>query len=418
MKKSEAKTEKKMQAVILCAGKSTRTYPLTLTKPKTLLSVANKPIIFYFLDNLKGLVDEVIIVVNYLKEQIIDAVGDSYGGMKITYVEQPNINGTGSAFLVTEPYIKDTFLFMYGDDIYFRNDIEQLLQHQYAMLVKKVPHPEHFGIVLTEKNNKGNKVTSIVEKPAHVIGDLANIGVFHLDKTIFNYKDKLKKSSRGEYDFVDLISMMAKEKDIFTVEAENWLPITYSWSLLDANTHFLSQINQNNISKDAVIEDNVSIKGNIVVGKGSILKSGTYIEGKVVIGEDCIIGPNCYIRGPTSIGNKSKVGNAVEVKASILGNHAVVGHLSYVGDSVLGDNINFGAGTITANLRHDNVNIKSEINGKLIDTGERKLGTIVSDGVHTGVHTSINPGRKLWPNVTTGAGEVVTVDKKEKRQKT
>ncbi len=410
------KKQEKLQAVILCAGKSTRTYPLTLTKPKTLLPVANKPIIFYFLDNLKGLVDEVIIVVNYLKEKIIHAVGNSYQGMKITYVEQQEINGTGSAFLTAESYIKDTFLFMYGDDIYFRNDIEKVLQYPTAMLVKKVTNPENFGIVLTEKTTKGNKVTSIVEKPTKFVGDLANIGVFYLDKSIFNYKEKLKKSPRGEYDFVDLISMMAKEKDIFAVEADNWLPITYSWSLLDANAHFLSQISQNSISKDAVIEDNVTIKGNIVVSKGSVLKSGTYIEGNVIIGEGCAIGPNCYIRGPTSIGNQCKVGNAVEIKSSLLGTHAVVGHLSYIGDSVLGDNINFGAGTITANLRHDNINIKSEVNGKLVDTGKRKLGTIVSDGVHTGVHTSINPGRKLYPCTATVAGEVVTADKKDQKR--
>ena len=85
-------------------------------------------------------------------------------------------------------------------------------------------------------------------------------------------------------------------------------------------------------------------------------------------------------------------------------------HLSYVGDSVIGEGCNLGAGTIIANLRHDNANVKSAVKGKLIDTGRRKFGTVFGDNVHTGISTSIFPGRKLWPNTCTRPGQIVDKD--------
>ncbi len=84
--------------------------------------------------------------------------------------------------------------------------------------------------------------------------------------------------------------------------------------------------------------------------------------------------------------------------------------MSYIGDSILGDNVNLGAGTITANLRHDNANIKSPVKRDLINAGRRKLGTIIGNNVHTGIHTSIYPGRKIWPDKTTLPGEIIKKD--------
>jgi bifunctional UDP-N-acetylglucosamine pyrophosphorylase/glucosamine-1-phosphate N-acetyltransferase len=100
----------------------------------------------------------------------------------------------------------------------------------------------------------------------------------------------------------------------------------------------------------------------------------------------------------------------VEIKNCLILSGSNVGHLSYVGDSVLGENVNFGAGTTTSNLRHDGKNHRSMIDGILVDTGRRKFGTIVGDGVHTGIHTSIYPGRKFWPGTTTLPGAIVQHD--------
>ncbi|HSD59015.1 MAG TPA: glucose-1-phosphate thymidylyltransferase, partial [Methanotrichaceae archaeon] len=135
-----------------------------------------------------------------------------------------------------------------------------------------------------------------------------------------------------------------------------------------------------------------TLKGAVSVGKETVIMTGAYIEGPVIIGENCKIGPNCYIRPYTCLGNDVRVGNAVEVKNSAIMDGTKIGHLSYVGDSVIGENCNFGAGTICSNLRHDKANIKSYIKGQKVDSGRRKLGAIIGDDVKTGIHTTIYPG--------------------------
>lgn len=186
------------------------------------------------------------------------------------------------------------------------------------------------------------------------------------------------------------------------------LQIRYPWDLLTLNERLIGDISESRFCGER--RENVSIDGNVVLGEGSVLLPGVYIEGNAVIGKNCKIGPNCYIRGNTHIGDDCHIGQAVEIKNSILMNGVSAGHLSYVGDSIICENVNLGAGTITANFRHDGRNHRSTIDGTLIDTGRRKFGCVMGDGVHTGIHTSIYPGRKLWPNVSTIPGEIVRKD--------
>jgi len=153
------------------------------------------------------------------------------------------------------------------------------------------------------------------------------------------------------------------------------------------------------------------VDGVLVVGEGTKVLPGVYVEGRVLIGRGCKIGPNCYLRGSTTIGDGCHIGQAVEVKNSIIGPGSSVGHLSYVGDSILGEKVNLGAGTITSNLRHDGKNHRTMVAGELVDTGRRKFGTVVGNFVHTGVHTAIYPGRKLGPGTTTKPNETVVRDK-------
>lgn len=184
--------------------------------------------------------------------------------------------------------------------------------------------------------------------------------------------------------------------------------IKYAWDLLKVNEYVISSMSEDNIK--GKVYDSAVIEGKVQIGEGTKILPGVYIEGNVIIGENCKIGPNCYIRGNTFIGDGCHVGQSVEIKNSILMNKANVGHLSYVGDSVLGTKVNFGAGTTTSNLRHDNSNHHSMIQGELVNTGRRKFGVIIGDGVHTGINTSFYPGRKMWPGTTTLPGEVVSRD--------
>jgi carbonic anhydrase/acetyltransferase-like protein (isoleucine patch superfamily) len=184
--------------------------------------------------------------------------------------------------------------------------------------------------------------------------------------------------------------------------------IRHPWDLLRANEHHVGNL------LEAVIAGNVHasavIEGVVQLGVGTRILPGVFIEGNVVIGANCKIGPNCYIRGNTSIGESCHIGQSVEIKNCLILSRSNIGHLSYVGDSVIGEAVNFGAGTIVSNLRHDGTNHRSMVRGSLLDTGRRKFGAIIGDHVHTGINTVIYPGRKLWPHTSTRPGEIVQRD--------
>ncbi len=404
-KNNQAGVRSMKQAVVLVAGQSTRTFPLTATRPKALLNIANKPILAYLLDALNECVKEVILVVNYKKEMIEQTFGTQYKKLSLRYVVQKQTKGTGHALQSAEQYCgNEPFLVMVGDDYFDAADIIIMSTKSTAILAQQLEHPEQYGVLTV----KGNTLTAIEEKPKKPTSNLVNTACYVFSRDIFQLLKKVKKSKRGEYELVDAVTMLAKQKQVEVVQTKHWQPITYPWHLLDANKRILETMKFKNDSK---IEPCVTIHGSVIIGKGTLVRSGSYIEGPVMIGENCTIGPNCYLRAATTLGNHVKIGNAVEVKNSVVGTHTNIGHLSYIGDSVLGEKVNIGAGTIAANLRHDNAGIKSEVAGLLIDSKRKKLGAIIGDNVHTGIHTSIYPGRKLWPGTSTLPGEIVKKDK-------
>ncbi len=195
--------------------------------------------------------------------------------------------------------------------------------------------------------------------------------------------------------------------DSVTTGSRSFL-IRHPWDLLRANEQFIANLSES--ISDGEIHPLAVIEGVLHLGAGTRILPGVFIEGNAIIGKNCKIGPNCYIRGNTTIGDHCHIGQSVEIKNSIILSHTNVGHLSYIGDSVIGANVNLGAGTTTSNLRHDGKNHRSMCAGELVDTGRRKFGTIIGDHVHTGINTSIYPGRKLWPNTNTRPAEVVKDD--------
>ncbi|MBN1157524.1 NTP transferase domain-containing protein [Candidatus Woesearchaeota archaeon] len=387
-----------MKAIILAAGKSTRTFPLTEDMPKSLLKVANKTILEHNLEQLSGLVDEIIIVVGYKKKKIIGLMRSKRHPFRFRFVEQKSQLGTGHALLQAEPFVNDRFILLMGDNIYLKDDIKRCMEKKSAILVKEVKNPQDFGIVEMEKN----LLKRIVEKPDKPKSNLANAALYVLSPEIFSAIKKLKKTSRGEIEVTDAV------KKLHVVMATKCFFVTYPWDLLSVNEELLKELDSSRIESE--VEEGATIKGVVVVGKGTIVRAGAYVEGPVMIGNGCRIGPNCYIRPYTSIGDNCKVGNGCEIKNSVLMDSVSIGHLSYFGDSVIGFNTNIGAGTITANLRHDNGNVNSVVKGVLVDSGRRKLGAMIGSDVHTGIHTSIFPGRKIFSGKSTLPGEVVRED--------
>lgn len=210
----------------------------------------------------------------------------------------------------------------------------------------------------------------------------------------------------------------APHDGVVAMASENSLVVRYAWDLLRVNEQLLGQLSESCYEARFVAP---VVDGVLVVGEGTNVLPGVFVEGTVVIGRDCKIGPNCYLRGSTTIGDHCHIGQAVEVKNSIIGHGSSVGHLSYVGDSVIGQKVNFGAGTITSNLRHDGKNHRTMVvdpgdpegygAANLVDTGRRKFGTVIGNFVHTGIHTAIYPGRKLGPGTMTVPNETVDRDK-------
>ena len=310
-----------MQAVILAAGKSTRTYPLTLARPKPLLKAANKTILGHNLDNLNGFVDEVILVVGYKKNMIKNYFGNKYKRIRLKYVEQKEQLGTGHAVSIVEPYIKGRFILMMGDDIYSKKDIKNCIEHKYSILTTKVDNPQNFGVV-TEKNGI---LVDFIEKPKTFVSSLANAAFYCLDKKIFSYIRQIKKSERNEFEMPDAIKLLLKDREIHCIKASQWLPIAYPWDLLRA--------------------DKILRKNKNLIGKNSKIK------GKVI---NSSIGDNCTINGT--------------VKHSIVMNNSAIAKNSIVKDSVIGENVYFSGkiisikkfGTVIAdNVRAKNVIINS-----------------------------------------------------------
>jgi len=393
-----------MKAVIMAAGKGVRCYPFTLTKPKPLLKIVNKTILEHNLEQLNGLVDEAIIVVGYKKEMIMSKVKKKYNNIKITYVEQKEQLGTGHALMQAEKFVKDKFILMNGDDLFSESDIKNCLRHDYCVLAKEVKDPERFGIVYL----KNGFVNEIIEKSENPKSNLANTGLYIFDKKIFEVLKKIKKTARNEYEITDAVKELAKKEKVSCEKVKDyWIPITYPWNYLEANVFMIEKMKKSQIL--GKIEPNVTIKGNVFVGEGTLIKSGTYIEGPAYIGNDCEIGPNAFIRKDTVI--MDEVMTRAEIIDSVLMDKVKAKHNCYIGHSVVGENVNIGAGTIIADYRNDAKDNMTIVNGKKIDSKRRKLGSFIGDNVNTGIGTLIYPGRKIWPGLGTLPGEIITKDK-------
>lgn len=219
-----------MQCVIICAGKGTRMRPLTETTPKPMLKVCGKPILQHIVEALPPEVDELVLVVGYLKEQIMDFCKDEYQGRKVRYVTQENFaGGTGEALLCAKDLLQGKFLFMYADDIHGKDALAAVVKKDHAMLGMRSKTPEHFGVL--ELHEDGT-LKEIVEKPEHPKSDLVNIGGFVVDDSIFSYQ--VPVSASGELYVTDMLNAYAKEHKVEIIEQTKWLPIGYPEHIIEA----------------------------------------------------------------------------------------------------------------------------------------------------------------------------------------
>jgi len=396
-----------MHAIVIAAGRGTRMRPLTDRRPKPLLPVGCTTLLERALAQCAPHVDRFVLVVGYRGDQLRERIGDTFEGLPVTYVEQDDREGTAHAVGRAGEVVEDRALVLNGDLLVDDDLIADLVAADgHALAVTEVDNPTDYGVVDVD----AGRVRGIVEKPEEPPSNRANVGVYVFEPSIFDAIDRTQRSPRGEYEITDSISHLLDDGEaIAGIDYEGtWLDVGRPWELLEANETVLADLER---EIEGTVEEGATIHGSVVVEDGARVRSGAYIEGPAVIRAGADVGPNAYVRGATVIGSDVRVGNAVEVKNSVLLEDAHAAHLSYVGDSVLGSDVNLGAGTTVANLRHDDATVRMRVRGEAVDTGRRKLGVVLGDGVKTGIDTDLNAGVVLGTDTATQPGETVLRDR-------
>ncbi len=219
-----------MQAVIMAAGLGTRLRPHTLTTPKPMLEVAGRPILEWTLATLPASVDEVILVVNYLKKNIIEHFGNEWCGRRIVYAEQQDLKGTGHAIHACRGLLHGKFIVMNGDDLYAARDVEAVAAHDLAVLAHETQTPGRYGAFKTDTEGK---VVDIIEGGEVQPGGLVNAGLYALDERFFDYP-LVPIRDGAEFGLPQTLVTVTKDHPVTVVRASFWMPIGYPEDLAKA----------------------------------------------------------------------------------------------------------------------------------------------------------------------------------------
>ncbi|GLX78478.1 bifunctional protein GlmU [Thalassotalea insulae] len=425
-----------LSVVILAAGKGTR---MRSALPKVLHTVADKPMVSHVINAARCLNAENIYVVYGFGGEILKA---NISGDDLTFIEQKEQLGTGHAVDMASPFIKDDedVLVLYGDVPLTRvNTLENLIavkpDNGMALLTVHLQNPTGYGRIVRDNH----QVVGIVEQKDANADQLAikeaNTGILlanggDLKRWLANLSND---NAQGEYYLTDVIAACHNEgKIIATAHPETEVEVEgannrvqlaaleRAYQLREAETLMLNgaslrdpnridirgkmligqevQIDVNCIFEgEVVLANGVAIGANCIlkdctIGENTIIKPNSIIEG-AVIGDQCSVGPFARIRPDTIMNKDSHVGNFVELKKTILGEGSKSGHLTYLGDTTIGKNVNIGAGTITCN--YDGVN---------------KSQTIIDDEAFIGSNSSLVAPVFIGTTATVGAGSVVTKD--------
>lgn len=393
-----------MQTIVLAAGAGSRMGPLSSNRPKSMQPVGNKPLLGHILDAATGAgADELVIVTGDNGDEIREYVDYEYADHPVTYTRQETSDGTASAVLTAGSMIDEQFAVLNGDCLYREADLAKLYKNGPAIGVYEVDDPGEYGVVSLENG----RVRRIIEKPSNPPTPLANAGAYVFPESILEYLD-VEKSVRGEYELTRAVDEFLEAQHLRAIEFDEWMDVGRPWQLLEANEIVLRRQDR---YLEGSVDPNATITGNVIVEDGARVKAGVHIDGPARIRSGATIGPNALIRGASMVGPHTKIGHAVEIKNSVVMEGAAISHLSYVGDSVVGQNVSMGAGTAIANLRHDRAPVEVTIDNDRVSTGREKFGAVVGDGVKTGINTSINPGVILSTRTMTMPGETVFRDR-------
>ncbi|MFQ5941267.1 MAG: glucose-1-phosphate thymidylyltransferase [Nitrososphaerales archaeon] len=326
-----------MKGLLLAGGHGTRLRPLTFTGNKHMLPIANRPMLFYGLEHMiKAGIKEIGIILGPIKEGVMEAIGDgSKFGISVTYIDQPEPKGLAHAVLVSENFIgKEDFVMYLGDNLLKQGvkpslDLFNRSGSDCVIGVTQVKNPQMYGVV----EMQDGKIARLVEKPKEAISNLALIGVYIFNHSIFDAAKEIKPSRRNELEITDAIQTLfihGKKIDVQVVE-DWWKDTGKPEDLLEANQLILQDLSP---SKEGRIDEDSSIIGNASIGKGTIIKNSS-IRGPVIIGNDCEVGPNTYLGPYTAVGDNCRIVGA-EIENSIIMENAVIECKKRIVDSVIG----------------------------------------------------------------------------------
>ena len=388
-----------MKAIILAAGEGTHLSPFSETRPISMIGVAGRSM----LDNTFGLlksagINDIFIVVGHKKDKLIERLQQQdHNGLNLHYVEQKRKLGIGHAVMQVKNKISpgEYFLLLYGDTLTAENIFSKVQQsfHSFKCPVASIclpPSNQMFGNVFL---NARMEITKIVEKPkGNNLGNYVLSGVFILPASFF----KLLESSGNSMEKA-LKKVVAGEGMRASMWEDDWLDVVYPWEILTANKMIMDSWQESSIAKTATLEANVTLHGIVRIEAGAIIKSGAVLEGPCCIGERSYIGNNSLIRSYTSVGKNCSVGSGVELKNCVVMDNSQIGRLSFVGDSVLGENVDMGAGCMTVNRTVDWKPISVKNGKRPMGTGMTKLGAFLGDGVVVGAGNTLEPGMVVAP---------------------
>ena len=315
------KFEKNMKAIVLHGGHGTRLRPLTHTGPKQLLPIANKPMSQYCIESIKETgINEIAIIVGGTGSS---KVREYYGsgekfGVSFTYIEQDRPKGIAHAIRLCKEFVNnEKFLVFLGDNIVQRSIADftsnfKKSEFDATILLCEVDNPSRFGIAAIENN----KITKILEKPKDPPSNLAVTGIYFLTPIIFDVIDNLKPSWRNELEITDALDILLEKNHNISFEmiTEYWKDTGTPEDILHANVQVLTKEEPYFYGEK---DDDVSVKGSLMLGENSLIKTGSRIKGPVIIGKNCLIESNTTIGPNTSIGDNSVL-SGCDVENSII----------------------------------------------------------------------------------------------------
>ena len=397
-----------IKSVILAAGKGTRMKSET---PKVLHKIFDKTLLGYVLDSVKSFSNEAFVIVGHKAEVVTEFVNKNYSFAK-TVLQTPQL-GTGHAVSMVCPQLENfdgLVLILCGDTPLVREKtLKKFVDEHIAsgadlsVMSTISENPANYGRIIRCANGALEKI--VEEKDAtdaeKAVKEI-NAGIYCLNwaKIKPAFSQLTSSNAQGEYYLTDIIewaNLQGLSVQASVLEDSDEIYGINSRENLATATHLMNQRKLHQLMANGVtIVDPAStwISQDTEIGADTIVFPGTYIEGSNnKIGKNCKIGPFAHLRGDVEIADNVKIGNFVEVKKSKIGEHTNACHLTYIGDSELGANINIGAGTITANY-----NPLTKVKSK----------TVLKDNVKIGSNTVLVAPVTVEEGANVGAGSVIT----------